>query len=84
MAAILDLLAGAELSPAERESAGVELHAYNVEVTEAGTNAITVPVLAADSVDAIQRAFGILFPNWDEKRPTSGMKIKVVAFGRAG
>ena len=82
MSAILDLL-GAGLSQSEKESTGVELHSYNVEVTEAGADPVLVPVLAADSVDAIQRAFDILFPDWDTKKPTSGMKIKVVAFERA-
>lgn len=81
MAAILDLLSG-ELSPAEKESVGVDLHAYNVEVSEVGKAMIEVPVLAADSVDAITQAFSLLFPDWDNKKPTSGMRIKVVAFER--
>lgn len=85
---ILALLNGNPLSPEEArywvddEKRGELLHAYNVEVTEVGGATETVPVLASDSVDAIERAFAILFPDWDTKKPTSGMKIKVIAFDK--
>lgn len=86
MSAILDLLEP-RLSLPEVEHGGQPLTAFNVEVTTAAKDGIdghvcVIPVLAPDSVEAINRAFELLFPDWDVKKPTSGMKVKVTAFGR--
>lgn len=82
MAAILDLLAGG-LSASEIEHGGKELLACKVEVTPLGGATETVPVYAADTVDAINKAMEILYPDWDQEKPKSGMKVRVVVFGRA-
>lgn len=73
---------GTRLSPAEVEHTGPVLFAYNVEMTPIYGDTKTVPVLAEDSVAAINCAFEILFPDWNTNKPTSGMKVKVIAFDR--
>ncbi len=70
------------LSRSELEHVGPALIAFNVEITAVGGEPVIVPVLAVDSVDAINRGFEIMFPDWNTSKPTSGMKVKVVAFDR--
>ncbi len=59
---------------------GVTLLACNVTVTPIGGQPETVPVLAADTVDAINIAMDILYPDWNTDKPKSGMKIHVEVF----
>lgn len=79
---------GTPLSPTEAAywvddaKLGDTLYAYNVEVTAVGCESVSIPILATDSIDAITRAFELMYPNWDEDKPKSGMKIRVVSFER--